>query len=93
MKKAKLVFTAVAVVAIAGGVVAARHKNIGTYYSCTTVSPFKCTVTHNMIAFNEYQTTSDPSHPNEVDDAALSFNADCSPTPHTCGTLYYGSGD
>jgi hypothetical protein len=89
MKNVKMLFTAIAVVAIAGGAIAAKHKNNPTYYSCS--SSLKCTVSHNILNINELQTTSDATHPNAINDATLNFGQDCSASSN-CGTLFYGTG-
>jgi hypothetical protein len=88
MKKVKLLFTAFAAIAIAGGVLAAKHKNSATYFSCD--SNHKCTISHNISGINELVEREDPPHPNELDDATITFNADCSSS--NCGTLFYGDG-
>jgi hypothetical protein len=88
MKKVKLLFTAFAVIAIVGGVLAANHKNSAVYYSCDTE---KCTIINQISNINELQPTEDAAHRNIIHGATTTLNAPCSSS--NCGTLYYGDGD
>jgi len=89
MKNVKLLFTVFAVIAIVGGVLAAKHKNSATYYSCDP--NLKCTVTHNISNINELQTLQDGTHGNIINNATVTLNADCPSS--NCGTLYYGTAE
>jgi hypothetical protein len=88
MKKAKFVVTSITAVAVASIVLAVKHKNPASYFSCDGI---RCTVPHQLSGINSFSETRDAEHPYEIDDATFTYGADCN--FQNCGTLYYGIGD
>jgi hypothetical protein len=92
MKNVKMLFTAIAVIAIAGGAIAAKHKSDLTYYSCSSSSN-TCVTSHPISGANDFVLTQDVAHPNQVNDATTPDHFGTSCVPATgCGTLFYGTG-